>query len=722
MKRFLFCLLLGSSLPLLAQESPSYVFDSLYQRMRAAGVSIDEARKLAASAENVFRTEYDTLGWLGPMNVLLLDQERGNDHRAIFTTVRQAIELSLSAGDTIAAAHYLGHFFQGRQWEIPPSENARLFAILWQVLDYYENNSPVLPQGPREKSFLLYHLAFLYNEWQETDEAFELVDEAISESHLIHDRSEVAYLEGIKMLLAVYSRRLDSLAVWVPKFETEIDIEELPDREILLPEIGRGIHYYYNTDQAEKAINLLARAASQAYSKEQYLPYRAILLTCLGSVLVEQIERKPTTFYLYEDNLRALGFDSLDGLLREAQTALRQSSLDASLLFLNYLYPARIQRFAQRQDKDSVIWYQNQIIDLKTRSLTGDRMNLLKSLKSRYEMRDQQQTIAILDAERKASRTRENLGLLAGVLFLLLIIGLIQRNRYVRRTGKKLAEQNQQILTEKQRAEASEMAKQQFLANMSHEIRTPMNAIKGMTDILLRRDPQDSQLSYLRAIKESSTSLLVIINDILDLSKVEAGKISLEKIPFDVRGVIDNVMAIMQFKAEEKGLLLISDLPDNLPAQVSGDPTRLHQVLLNLLGNAVKFTDKGEVRISLKQAVQNKIAQLSFCVSDTGPGIDPKRLEQIFESFEQEAADTTRKYGGTGLGLSISKKLVELQQGKIWVESELGKGSQFYVQIGYEMVADATVQSPVSAPSTEPSQHLKGIRILLAEDNAFNAI
>ncbi|MEL6843742.1 MAG: ATP-binding protein, partial [Bacteroidota bacterium] len=281
---------------------------------------------------------------------------------------------------------------------------------------------------------------------------------------------------------------------------------------------------------------------------------------------------------------------------------------------------------------------------------------------------------------------------------------------------------NQQILTEKQRAEASEMAKQQFLANMSHEIRTPMNAIKGMTDILLRRDPQDSQLSYLRAIKESSTSLLVIINDILDLSKVEAGKINLEKIHFDVRGVIDNVMAIMQFKAEEKGLLLISDLPDNLPAQVSGDPTRLHQVLLNLLGNAVKFTDKGEVRISLKQAVQNKIAQLSFCVSDTGPGIDPKRLEQIFESFEQEAADTTRKYGGTGLGLSISKKLVELQQGKIWVESELGKGSQFYVQIGYEMVADATVQSPVSAPSTEPSQHLKGIHILLAEDNAFNAI
>lgn len=280
------------------------------------------------------------------------------------------------------------------------------------------------------------------------------------------------------------------------------------------------------------------------------------------------------------------------------------------------------------------------------------------------------------------------------------------------------------IESEKEKAQASEQAKHLFLANMSHEIRTPMNAIKGMTDILLRREPQTEQLSYLNAIKESSNSLLVIINDILDMSKIEAGKIDLERIPFSVEQVIQNVQTITQFKAEEKGLLLQTNISENTPAYVQGDPTRLHQVLLNLVGNAIKFTEKGVVTIQLKTGMveaENKV-MVHFCVSDTGVGIGAGRMEKIFETFEQAYSDTSRKFGGTGLGLSISKKLVEIQQGEIWAESQKGKGSKFFFSIPYELSHQAKDSTAIPAAADNHAATLKAIKVLLVEDNQFNAI
>lgn len=289
-----------------------------------------------------------------------------------------------------------------------------------------------------------------------------------------------------------------------------------------------------------------------------------------------------------------------------------------------------------------------------------------------------------------------------------------------------IKQEKENLALAKEKAESSERAKQQFLANMSHEIRTPMNAIKGMTDILLRRSPKEDQMVYLNAIKESSNSLLVVINDILDLSKVEAGKVELEKVSFSPTEVIRNVATIMQLKAEEKGLLLQVNVEDGLPAQVSGDPTRLHQVLLNLTGNAIKFTEKGIVSIHLKAIEEgpSDLLHAQFCISDTGIGIDENRLEKIFGAFDQAYADTSRKYGGTGLGLSISKKLVELQDGKIWVDSRKEKGSQFYFKIPYPILAQHTVTSQTAErhPQLDIAAHLKGIHILLVEDNTFNAI
>lgn len=320
-------------------------------------------------------------------------------------------------------------------------------------------------------------------------------------------------------------------------------------------------------------------------------------------------------------------------------------------------------------------------------------------------------------------KNSRNIIIAFGVVLFLLAIALFSRLRYVRKTEVVLKEKNRIIEAEKERAKASERAKHQFLANMSHEIRTPMNAIKGMTDILLRRDPKKEQLEYLSGIKQSSDSLLVIINDILDLSKVEAGKVELEKVAFSPASVIRNVRTIMQFKAEEKGLQLQSNVPADLP-NVIGDTTRLHQVLVNLVGNAVKFTEKGMVTISVEtQPLDERHAEFMFTVSDTGVGIGEDRLSKIFESFEQAYSDTSRKFGGTGLGLSISKKLVEIQGGEIWVESDKGKGSKFFFTIPYPITDQVAGSEHAEAVvSGEGTPKLKGTRVLLVEDNAFNAI
>ncbi|GJM17430.1 MAG: hypothetical protein DHS20C13_27570 [Thermodesulfobacteriota bacterium] len=320
-------------------------------------------------------------------------------------------------------------------------------------------------------------------------------------------------------------------------------------------------------------------------------------------------------------------------------------------------------------------------------------------------------------------KNTRNILFVLGIAALAAAILLYSRLRFVRKTKTILEEKNKIIEAEKEKAKASEKAKHQFLANMSHEIRTPMNAIKGMTDILLRREPQSQQLSYLNAIKESSNSLLVIINDILDMSKIEAGKVDLENIPFSLPDVIQNVSMITQFKAEEKGLQLQTNIEESNLTSVQGDPTRLHQVLLNLVGNAIKFTEKGVVTIQLKTEIleNGNKALAHFCVSDTGVGIGEDRFEKIFDSFEQAYSDTTRKFGGTGLGLSISKKLVELQGGKIWAESQKGKGSQFYFTIPYDL-AQETAGVETTPFVENNASNLKGIKILLVEDNNFNAI
>ncbi|RSK38669.1 tetratricopeptide repeat-containing hybrid sensor histidine kinase/response regulator [Mangrovimonas spongiae] len=319
-------------------------------------------------------------------------------------------------------------------------------------------------------------------------------------------------------------------------------------------------------------------------------------------------------------------------------------------------------------------------------------------------------------------KATKDLLIVLGIGALLFAIGLFYRLRYIKKTEKALKQKNEIIEAEKEKAQASERAKHQFLANMSHEIRTPLNAIKGMTDILLRRKPRKDQTEYLDGIKQSSDSLLVIVNDILDISKIEAGKIELEHEPFSIKKVVNNVQTIMHFKAEEKGLQLKTNLPQH-ELMVKGDDIRLKQILINLIGNAIKFTEKGMVTTTMTSKTEDGKLNLHFTVSDTGIGIEQDRLEKIFKSFEQAYSDTTRKFGGTGLGLSISQKLVELHNGKIWVESEKGKGSQFHFMIPYNVAENmSTEKKSLKTSENNISEQLKGIKVLLVEDNQFNAV
>ena len=463
------------------------------------------------------------------------------------------------------------------------------------------------------------------------------------------------------------------------------------------------------------------------------------------SIFLHEVFEKKFSLYLRIGQLdSALIFakKSLDDFSPSETKAYRYNSTAFIMLVLTPVsktdsiiyYASEGLKFAEEAQADRTILSSHNI--LKTAySIKGDYKKAYEHFEKFYNMEQKIYSfssaikIGDLNTEREKERSRLQEALaeerisgqrtiiwLVSLGLLILVIGLI----YIFNQLRHIRNQNAIIEQEKLRAEHSERVKEQFLANMSHEIRTPMNAISGMISALKRREYSEEQGVYLDAMKKSSDNLLIILNDILDMSKLVYGNPEVARIPVNVVEVCQHVVSLLNQRASDNDLELYFKPPRNFPKLILGDPVRLNQILINLVGNAIKFTNRGSIEVILEQAETT----YTIKVKDTGTGISEDALETIFEAFQQGDESLTKKYKGTGLGLAISKQLVELQSGSISVDSTEGEGSTFSITLPLESADNQqAVNNQLSEKELkEIASNLRGLSFLIVEDNPFNAM
>jgi signal transduction histidine kinase/CheY-like chemotaxis protein len=434
----------------------------------------------------------------------------------------------------------------------------------------------------------------------------------------------------------------------------------------------------------EQSKGFFAKIADLFSSKEEKVPEIPL---AVEQILQETTVVRDTSILIQTDTLLYYRFQKILADVREEEAKMQKELFEKELELLrnNSLIISQIMEVISGLEQDEIMLANKQTAE--AREVAG-------------------QSVLIISAVMLSS-------LFIILIFLFLILRAISRSNYLRN----------QLIIAKQKAEQLARVKEEFLATMSHEIRTPLNSIVGFSEQLSRTPLNSEQAEQLDAVKLSSEHLLSLVNDILDFSKIEQGKLKLEKIPFTVKDVMEETHKTFRVRAREKGIRLGYHIEFDSEEILVGDPLRLKQVLFNLVGNAIKFTERGKVFVLCRKVANPLVSgdriRLRFEVHDTGIGIQPEKLDAIFEGFTQADSSLSRKFGGTGLGLTISKRLIEMQEGTIGVASEVGKGSVFHVELPYAAARTSDLALSGEAKDTEPME-LRDKYILLVDDDMFN--